>query len=92
MSREQLTELLGVWEGCRIATVGRFEAGEKGHRYATVIVEPMRKEVLWIGRGRAREDIRPFFELLGREGRKRLRAVAMDMNQKKPCGARAPHG
>ncbi len=38
---------------------------QKGHRYATVIVEPLRKRVLWVGRGRGREDIRPFFELLG---------------------------
>ena len=36
--------------------------------------------MLWVGRGRSREDIRPFFELLGEEGRKRLQAVAMDMN------------
>jgi len=55
-------------------------ATQKGHRYATVIVEPNRKEVLWVGRGRGREDVRPFFELLGAAGRKRLRAVAMDMN------------
>ena len=38
---------------------------QKGHRYATVIVEPHTKRVLWVGRGRGREDIRPFFELLG---------------------------
>jgi transposase len=53
---------------------------QKGHRYATVIVEPNRKEVLWVGRGRSREAIRPFFELLGEAGRNRIRAVAMDMN------------
>jgi len=53
---------------------------QKGHRYATVIVEPETKRVLWVGRGRSREDIRPFFELLGPEGRQRLKAVAMDMN------------
>lgn len=53
---------------------------QKGHRYATVIVEPTRKQVLWVGRGRSRQEIRPFFELLGPQGRKRLRAVAMDMN------------
>ena len=29
-----------------------------------MVVEPDRKEVLWVGRGRCREDIRPFFELL----------------------------
>jgi transposase len=52
----------------------------KGHRYATVIVEPSTKRVLWVGRGNGREDIRPFFDQLGTEGRQRLKAVAMDMN------------
>lgn len=51
----------------------------KGHRYATVILEPYRKRVLWVGRGRGREDIRPFFHQLGPEGRERLKAVVMDM-------------
>jgi transposase len=53
---------------------------QKGHRYATVILEPGTKRVLWVGRGRSREEIRPFFEQLGPEGRPRLKAVAMDMN------------
>jgi transposase len=53
---------------------------QKGHRYATVIVEVRRKQVLWVGRGRGREDIRPFFELLGTGGRTKIKAVAMDMN------------
>jgi len=53
---------------------------QKGHRYATVIVDPDTKRVLGIGRGRGREDIRPFFELLGSQGRGRLKAVVMDMN------------
>jgi transposase len=53
---------------------------QKGHRYATVIVEPIRKKVLWVGRGRSRASIRPFFEILGKEGCKRIKAVAMDMN------------
>jgi transposase len=53
---------------------------QKGHRYATVIIDPIRKQVLWVGRGRGREDIRPFFEMLGPAGRKRIRAVAMDMS------------
>ena len=65
--------------GIEVIAMDEF-AIQKGHRYATVIVEPTRKEVLWVGRGRGREDIRPFFELLGPKGRKRLRAVAMDMN------------
>lgn len=53
---------------------------QKGHRYATVVVEPMNKRVLWVGRGRAREDVRVFFDLLGEAGCERLRAAAMDMN------------
>lgn len=53
---------------------------KRGHRYATIFVEPQRKQVLWVCRGRSREDIRPFFEKLGDEGCRRLRAVAMDMN------------
>ena len=55
-------------------------AVKKGQRYATVFVEPTRKQVLWVCKGRSREDIRPFFEKLGEEGRRRIQAVAMDMN------------
>lgn len=51
----------------------------KGHRYATVVVEPHRKRVLWVGTGRSREAVRPFFALLGEEGCRRLEAVVMDM-------------
>jgi transposase len=53
---------------------------EKGHRYATVIVEPSSKRVLWVGRGRGRKDVRPFFDLLGDEGCRQLQAVGMDMS------------
>jgi transposase len=53
---------------------------QRGHRYATVVIEPARKRVLWVGRGRSREEIRPFFELLGPEGCAALKAVVMDMN------------
>ena len=52
---------------------------QKGHRYATVILEPSTRRVLWVCRGRGREDIRPFFERLGEDGRKRIQAVVMDM-------------
>jgi len=53
---------------------------QKGHRYATVVVESHSRRVLWVGRGRGREDVRPFFRILGRAGCEQLRAVAMDMN------------
>jgi transposase len=52
----------------------------KGHRYATVIVEPLRRQVLWVGQGRSREAIRPFFESLDAHSRQRIKAVVMDMN------------
>lgn len=52
---------------------------QKGHRYATVIIDALRKRVLWVGRGRGRKDIRPFFELLGSQCAE-IRAVAMDMS------------
>lgn len=65
--------------GVTVIAMDEF-AIQKGHRYATVVVEPERKRVLWVGRGRSRAEVRPFFELLGAEGCARLRAVAMDMN------------
>jgi len=52
----------------------------KGHRYATVIVNADTYQVLWIGEGRSRKQIRPFFELLGKDNCKNIEAVAMDMN------------
>jgi transposase len=66
-------------EGLSVIALDEF-AIQKGHRYATVIVEPTRKRVLWIGRGRAREDIRPFFALLGPQRCLKLKAAVMDMN------------
>lgn len=65
----------------------------KGHRYATVVVEPRRKRVLWVGRGRGREDVRPFFVQLGPDGCRRLRAVVMDMNPayEEEARAQCPH-
>ena len=51
----------------------------KGHRYATVVVNAENRQVLWVGEGRSRKSIRPFFRWLGKRC-KRVRAVAMDMN------------
>lgn len=52
----------------------------KGHRYATVVIEPHSRRVLWVGRGRKREDVSVFFDLLGEAGCASIQAVAMDMN------------
>ncbi|MBY4598473.1 transposase [bacterium BD-1] len=66
-------------DGVRLLAMDEF-AIQTGHRNATVVVDPERKRVLWVGRGRFRAEIRPFFELLGPERCAQGRAVAMDMN------------
>jgi len=52
----------------------------KGHRYASVVLDADTRRVLWIGEGRSRLAVRPFFDSLGRAGCARIEAVAMDMN------------
>ena len=52
----------------------------KGHRYASVVLDADTRRVLWIGEGRSRAAVRPFFKELGPEGCARIEAVAMDMN------------
>ena len=52
----------------------------KGHQYATVVMDAERLRVLWVGEGRIRASLKPFFDLLGEEGCRRIEAVAMDMN------------
>jgi len=63
----------------RVLAMDEF-AIRKGHRYATLIIEPYTKRALWLGLGNSRDSIRPFFELLGRDGCRNIEAVAMDMN------------
>lgn len=52
----------------------------KGHRYASVVLDADTRRVLWIGEGRSRAAVRPFFEELGPESCAQIEAVAMDMN------------
>jgi transposase len=80
IDKAMLEERLGPPDLSDVTEIALDEfAIHKGQRYATLIVEPGSKRVLWVCRGRTREDIRPFFEALGPEGRARIRAVAMDM-------------
>ena len=51
----------------------------KGHRYATVVSCAETQQVIWIGEGRSRAAIRPFFTWLG-EACAQIQAVGMDMN------------
>jgi len=52
----------------------------KGHRYATVAICADTQQVLWVGEGRSRKDVRPFFQMLGPQVCGQIEAVAMDMN------------
>lgn len=81
IDKASLQQRLGPAQLRDVRVIGMDEfAIQKGHRYATVVVEPQRKRVLWVGRGHGRADIVPFFEQLGPRGCRRLQAVAMDMN------------
>jgi transposase len=75
-----LREGLGPVDLSEIEVIALDEfALHRGQRYATLVVDPRRKRVLWVGHGRGQEDLRPFFELLGPEGCARLKAAVMDM-------------
>ncbi len=72
--KQYLAETLGPPDllGLDVIAMDEF-AIQKGQRYATVFMEPQSKRVLWVMRGRGREDIRPFFKRLGEAGRRRMR-------------------
>lgn len=66
-------------QGVRRLAIDEF-AIQKGHRYATVVVDADTRRVLWVARGRDRAALRPFFERLGPAGCAALEAVAVDMH------------
>jgi len=78
--------------GVRQIVIDEF-AIQKGHRYATVVAEPQTRRVLWVGRGRGREALRPFFELLSPAGCAQLEVAVMDMSEGYELETRAqcPH-
>jgi transposase len=65
-------------DGVRVIAIDEF-AIQKGHRYATVVVDVATKRVLWICRDRNRESLRGFFLALGPERCRLLEAAAVDM-------------
>ena len=81
LHKSHLKQVLEPVDLSDLTVIGMDEfAIQKGHRYATVLVDMLTRRVLWVGRGRGREDIKPFFHLLGEKGCQKLEAVAMDMN------------
>ncbi|PAK14197.1 ISL3 family transposase [Burkholderia ubonensis] len=66
------------WSTIRYLAMDEF-ALHKGHRYATVVVDPIGRQVLWVGPGRSRETARTFFEQLPQGVAERIEAVAIDM-------------
>lgn len=65
--------------GVRVIAIDEF-ALRRGYRYATIVVDVLTKRVLWVTRGSRREDLRPFFALLGPDGCAALEAAVMDMS------------
>lgn len=66
------------WPKIRYLAMDEF-ALHKGHRYATVVVDPIGRQVLWIGQGRSRQTARAFFQQLPAGVAERIEAVAIDM-------------
>lgn len=66
------------WSQIRYLAMDEF-ALHKGHRYATVVVDPISRQVLWVGPGRSRETARAFFEQLPAGVAEQIQAVAIDM-------------
>lgn len=66
------------WQRVQYLAMDEF-ALHKGHRYATVVVDPIGRQVLRVGQGRSRQSARAFFEQLPPGVAQRIRAVAIDM-------------
>ena len=52
----------------------------KGHTYATCVMDLERGDVLWVGKGRSKEDFQKFFEDVSADLLSEVEAIAMDMN------------
>jgi len=53
----------------------------KRHKYATVIADALRSRVLWVAKNRKKESLEEFYQKLGKEGCRRIKAAAMDMHK-----------
>ena len=80
IDKERLTRTLPAPDPASLRYLAMDEfALFKGHRYATVVINAENRQVLWVGGGRSRRDIRPSFAWLGHHAQQ-IKAVVMDMN------------
>ena len=63
----------------KICVVDEFSV-EKGHKYATLVIDSSDKEVLYLHKGKSTEDFRPFFKGHNSSWYKGIEAFAMDQN------------
>ena len=63
----------------KICVVDEFSV-EKGHKYATLVIDSSDKEVLYLHKGKSTEDFRPFFKEHNSSWYKGIEAFAMDQN------------
>ncbi len=79
IDKRSMEETLGpvVLDGVRVIAMDEF-AIHKGHRYATVVVEPATKRVLWVGHSMAARTSGRSSRCWARRGN--IEAVVMDMN------------
>ncbi|CAJ0784485.1 hypothetical protein R8510_05265 [Ralstonia chuxiongensis] len=66
------------WSRIHYLAMDEF-ALHKGNRYATVVVDPIGRQVLWMGPGRSRETARAFFEQPPDVVAQRIKAAVIDM-------------
>ena len=52
----------------------------RNHNYVTVVVDHLRKRVIWVGEGKSADSLAKFFALLGPERANKLTHVTMDMS------------
>lgn len=65
-----------------ITVIGIDEVSyRKGHKYLTCVFELHNPRLLWVGIGKNKETLSAFFNRLGEERAKRIKAVAIDMSK-----------
>jgi len=52
----------------------------RNHEYVTVVVDHLKKRVVWIGKGKSSDTLRGFFDELGEEKAKQIGHVTIDMS------------